>query len=394
MTNMNFLPEGFLSTGIHSGIKKKKVKDLALIYSKTPAVAAGVFTRNIVKAAPVIYSQNIIKKNKIHTIIINSGCANACTGKMGLEDVRIICNELAKALGVHKNSVIMASTGVIGERLPVKNIKKHIPELNNKLSKKGLGDAARAIMTTDKIPKIATKKIKINNSVITLTGFAKGAGMIQPNMATMLAFILTDAEVSNNVLLKTLKKAVDISFNRITVDGDMSTNDTVIAVANGAGGTKIEDKEEIAKFQEALNQICLKLSEMIVADGEGATHLVKIEVDGARTLMDAKKIAYKIGNSPLVKTAIYGKNPNCGRIMASAGSAEVDFNPEIIDIYFDNVRVVKNGVITHNDSRAKKIMEKKEYTIRINLNSGNANFSILTTDLTYEYISINASYKS
>lgn len=389
-----FLPSGFLTAGIHSNIKKSGLKDLALIYSESPAVAAGVFTRNIVKAAPVIYSQNIIKKNQIQAIVINSGCANACTGEKGLEDVKIVCEEIAKASGIKSESVIMASTGVIGERLPVRKIIEHIPQLIRKLSVHGLYDSARAIMTTDRIPKIISRKIKIKGGIVKLTGFAKGAGMIQPNMATMLAFILTDADVPRNLLTKMLKKSVDISFNRITVDGDMSTNDTVIALANGASGIKIQSQKEISKFNGELNQICLKLAEMIVADGEGATHIVRIEVIGAKTEDDAKKIAYKIGNSPLVKTAIYGRDPNWGRIIASAGASGVKFDPAKIEIYFDNIQVVKNGVSFQNDSSAKKIMGKKSYTIRINLNSGNASFSILTTDLTYEYIRINSAYKS
>lgn len=387
------LPEGFLASGIYASIKKKKSKDLALIYSEKPAIACGVFTRNSVKAAPVVYSQKLIN-NKIRAVIINSGCANACTGMEGIKDIKLICNELAKKLQIPADSVLMSSTGIIGERLPVRNIIARIPELLDTLTHRGLMNAAEAILTTDKYPKIAMRKVECDSGPITITGFAKGAGMIQPNMATMLAFILTDAEVPKIILNKELKKAVELSFNRITVDGDMSTNDTVLALANGASGIKIAGSEKTVKFGEALKEVCSSLAEMIVADGEGATHVVKIEVKGAKKISDAKKIAYRVGNSPLVKTAIYGKDPNWGRIMASAGSAGVYFNPLNVDIYFDNVQVVRRGISAENDEIARKVMKKKKYTITINMNSGNQSFFILTTDLTYEYVRINASYKS
>jgi glutamate N-acetyltransferase/amino-acid N-acetyltransferase len=391
---MSELPQGFFCSGIHASIKKNKLKDLALIYSSTPAVACGVFTKNTVKAAPVIYSEKIIKSNRIHAVIINSGCANACTGENGIKDIKIICSKLAKALSIPEESTLMASTGVIGERLPVKNILHHIPELLSKLSSSGLKDAARAILTTDKYPKIISKRVKLNSGEIIITGFAKGAGMIQPNMATMLAFILTDAVISKNLLRESLKNAVDLSFNRITVDGDMSTNDTVLILANGASGIRIENRQGIKKFNDALTEICRTLAEMIVSDGEGATHVVKIEVKGAKTLAEAKKIAYSVGNSPLVKTAIYGRDPNWGRIMASIGATGLKFNPAGVDIYFDSVQVVKKGVSAKNDEKARIIMGNKKYTIRIDLNSGQRSFFIFTTDLTYGYVKINASYKS
>ncbi len=388
------LPKGFLASGIHSCIKKKNIKDLALIYSTSPATASGLFTLNTVRAAPVIYSEKIIKSNRIRAIIINSGCANACTGKKGIADIELICRELAKRLDIHPKSIIMASTGVIGEPLPIKNILSHLPELLSKLSPDGLKNASEAILTTDTFPKVKSKRIKFPYGSITITGFAKGAGMIQPDMATMLAFVLTDAEIEKGVLSKMLRESVESSFNRITVDGEMSTNDSVIALANGVSGVKIENKKDIEKFQSALTDICLALAEMIVSDGEGATHVVKIEVRGARTISNKKKIAYKIGNSPLVKTAIFGRDPNWGRIMASAGSAGVRFDPGKVDIYFDSIQVVKNGISAQNDKRARKVMEKKNYTITLNLNSGTNGFYILTTDLTHEYIRVNASYKT
>lgn len=391
---MPLIPRGFKFAGISAGIKKKNIKDLALIYTETPAIASAVFTKNRVKAAPIIYSQNIISRNKISAILINSGCANACTGKEGIKNVELICENLTRAMNLPSRSVIMASTGVIGEQLPLKKILQHIPVLAKNLSPEGLKDAAEAILTTDKTSKIASTKIKLTGGDAIITGFAKGAGMIQPNMATMLAFILTDAKIPEALLKRSLKTAVDNSFNRITVDGDMSTNDTVVLLANGSSSGSVKKSSDFESFVKALTDLCYKLALMIVSDGEGATHVVQIKVKSAKTESDAKRIAYKIANSPLVKTALYGKDPNWGRIMAAAGASGTRFDPEKIDIFFNNVQVVQKGIGTGNDSTAKKVMEKKNYTITIDLHEGKREFSVYTTDLTYEYIRINASYKS
>ncbi|HEY4715770.1 MAG TPA: bifunctional glutamate N-acetyltransferase/amino-acid acetyltransferase ArgJ [bacterium] len=386
--------KGFLLSGIAAGIKKNGKKDLALILSEVASSAAGVFTTNVVKAAPVIITEKRIKKGYARAILANSGCANACTGNEGEDAALMLSDSISKSLGIRNEEILLASTGVIGEPMPVRGIRQRLPVLIKNLSANALNYAAEAIMTTDTFPKIAGEKVKIGRDYVSIAGIAKGAGMIQPGMATMLSFIITDADVNPEALRLFLQKSVEKTFNRITVDGDMSTNDTVLMLANGLSGVDISVRGGIGKFSEALENVCKSLSLMIVKDGEGATKVVEIEVQGAKSKGDARQIAYKIGNSPLVKTAIFGCDPNWGRVLAAAGASGVRFDPNKTDIFFDNVQIVKNGIGTGREDLTKKIMAKKRYRIIVNIRSGDGCFSLFTSDMTHEYITINSSYRS
>jgi len=386
--------KGFLLSGIAAGIKKNGKKDLALILSEVASSAAGVFTTNVVKAAPVIITEKRIKKGYARAILANSGCANACTGNEGEDAALMLSDSISKSLGIRNEEILLASTGVIGEPMPVRGIRQRLPVLIKNLSANALNYAAEAIMTTDTFPKIAGEKVKIGRDYVRIAGIAKGAGMIQPGMATMLSFIITDADVNPEALRLFLQKSVEKTFNRITVDGDMSTNDTVLMLANGLSGVDISVRGGIGKFSEALENVCKSLSLMIVKDGEGATKVVEIEVQGAKSKGDARQIAYKIGNSPLVKTAIFGCDPNWGRVLAAAGASGVRFDPNKTDIFFDNVQIVKNGIGTGREDLTKKIMAKKRYRIIVNIRSGDGCFSLFTSDMTHEYITINSSYRS
>jgi len=386
--------KGFLLSGIAAGIKKNGKKDLALILSEVASSAAGVFTTNVVKAAPVIITEKRIKKGYARAILANSGCANACTGNEGEDAALMLSDSISKSLGIRNEEILLASTGVIGEPMPVRGIRQRLPVLIKNLSANALNYAAEAIMTTDTFPKIAGEKVKIGRDYLRIAGIAKGAGMIQPGMATMLSFIITDADVNPEALRLFLQKSVEKTFNRITVDGDMSTNDTVLMLANGLSGVDISVRGGIGKFSEALENVCKSLSLMIVKDGEGATKVVEIEVQGAKSKGDARQIAYKIGNSPLVKTAIFGCDPNWGRVLAAAGASGVRFDPNKTDIFFDNVQIVKNGIGTGREDLTKKIMAKKRYRIIVNIRSGDGCFSLFTSDMTHEYITINSSYRS
>lgn len=393
---------GFKAAGLHAGIKKKKKKDLALIFSEVEAKVGGLFTSNQLKAAPVILDIKRIKHGRGRAIIANSGNANACTGKKGLTDAQEMVRATAKGLGIPENMVYVASTGIIGKPLPIDKVKKGISKAIPLLSRTGLNDAAEAIMTTDTFPKIAFLKEVIGGKIVTFAGIAKGAGMIYPklglnhNTATMLSFILTDANIEGKALRTALKNSVDSSFNCITIDGDTSTNDSVLCFANGlAGNREIKlGSKGFSKFQKVLNSVTSSLARMIVMDGEGATKLIEIIVKGTSTDREAKKIAFNIANSNLVKTALNGEDPNWGRIMAAIGSAGVKINPEKVNIYFDNLRVVKNGLGTGKGKDARSILKKKEIRITIQSGSGKGKAKVLTTDLSSEYVKINAAYSS
>ncbi|MBI3398577.1 MAG: bifunctional glutamate N-acetyltransferase/amino-acid acetyltransferase ArgJ [Deltaproteobacteria bacterium] len=413
-----FVP-GFKAAGISCGIKKNGNKDLALIYSETAAVAAGVFTKNKVKAAPILLDMERIKKGLCQAVIINSGNANACTGKKGMEDAARMVAAVEDGLGIKKGFAMVSSTGVIGQRLPIDRIEKGIPKLVSSLSSKGWNDAVHAIMTTDAFPKAAFEKCRIGGKEITVLGIAKGAGMICPNlapasfkqgMATMLAFIATDAAIEQKILQAMLKKAVDNSFNSITVDGDTSTNDTALILANGkAGNEKIGSRVKPAPagskqggegariFQEMLERVCLKLAKMIVKDGEGATKLLEFDVSGAKTDKDANKVAETVANSPLVKTAFFGEDANWGRIMAAIGRSGADVKQERINIYFNDVPVVIKGQGARGkgqEIKAAKAVKEKEICIRIELGLGKGAKTVWASDLSYEYVTINAAYRS
>ncbi|MBI3752548.1 MAG: bifunctional glutamate N-acetyltransferase/amino-acid acetyltransferase ArgJ [Deltaproteobacteria bacterium] len=392
---------GFKAAGIACGVKKNGNKDLALIYSETPAVAAGVFTTNKVKAAPVLLDMQRLKKGLCQAVIINSGNANACTGKKGMDDAVRMAAAVEDALGIKKGLAMVSSTGVIGQNLPIDRIEKGIPKLVSSLSSKGWNDAVHAIMTTDAFPKFAFEKCRIGGKEISILGIAKGAGMICPNMATMLAFLATDAAVEQKVLQAILRTAVDKSFNSITVDGDTSTNDTVLLMANGAArnekiGSRVNGQGSRI-FQKMLERVCLKLAKMVVMDGEGATKLLEFNITGAKTDKDAKKIAETVANSPLVKTAFFGEDANWGRIMAAIGRSGADVKEEKINIYFNDVPVVIKGQGARGkgqEMKAAKAVKEKEICIKIEMGLGKGAKTVWASDLSYEYVKINAAYRS
>ncbi len=369
------LPCGFKASGVSCGIKKSGKLDLALLYSSLPAKAAGLFTVNKIPAAPVILCRNFLGKGGLfRAIIVNSGNANCFNGKKGLEDSLTTVSILAKRLGVKKENLLVASTGIIGKRLPLAKIKYALPELVRKLSCKGIKEASEAIMTTDTFLKGVTARVNIAGKPVTICGIAKGAGMISPDMATLLVFILTDFDLSRPLLRNALKEAVDGSFNCITVDGCMSTNDSVILLANGAAsGKRPSGKEGLKLFSKALNLLSLELAKMIVKDAEGATKFIEIKVEGAKDFNQARRAALSIANSSLFKTAVYGENPNFGRIAAAVGASGVKASEKHLEIKVSPLR-------------------KKDITVNVALGAGKANAVVYTSDLTPEYIKINAEY--
>lgn len=383
-------PKGFKSAGINCGIKQEK-KDLALIFSEAPCNVAATFTSNIVKAAPVQYDQKIVAKGRAQAIIINTGNANCCTGKRGYNDAVKMAKLTAKELGISSEKVLVCSTGIIGRFLPMDKITAGIPIVARKLSSENFMDAAEAIMTTDLVTKHIAVEFGAGKTKVIIGAIAKGSGMIQPNMATMLCFIGTDAVVNPHFMRKALKEAVSQSFNRITVDGDMSTNDTVILMANGlAGNDEISAKKYGKLFVEALNFICRVLAQKIVRDGEGATKFITIHIKNAKTIKEADKAARMVANSPLVKTAIYGENPNWGRMMAALGASGALFSPGKVNIFIDRLQVVKSGIRAEYDEEdAREIMRKKEINILINLGVGRAESEIWTCDFSHKYVDIN-----
>ncbi len=387
---------GFLGSAVSSGVKKKGKKDLALIYSENPAKAAAVFTTNIVKAPPVLLGMDRIKGGFCQAVLINSGVANAFTGKAGLGDSISTSKDAAKELGIDENLVIPSSTGVIGGRLPLDKMKKALPKLVKNLKNDGFLDVAEGIMTTDAFPKYASKTINIGGKKGTICVIGKGAGMIAPNMATMLAYILTDINIGKRALNKALKNSVNNSFNKIIVDGDTSTNDTVLMLANGKlGNTAIKESgAEYKKFESAVTEVATEVAEMIVKDGEGATKVAKIIVKGAKTQKDAEKIARVLGTSSLVKTAFFGEDPNWGRIVAAAGRAGVDFDPDKLDLFFDDQKILSNSKEVMNEAKAKSVLKKPKFEITLNIKSGKASSFVIASDLTFDYIKINSHYRT
>jgi len=389
-------PIGFLASGVYAGIKRNKKLDLALIYSEREAIATGVFTVNRVKAAPVIVTRNQIRRGVLQAIIANSGNANACTGRAGMDDAEEMVELTARALSIDKRLVGVASTGVIGALLPMDRIRPAIDVAVGALGASGGRDAAEAIMTTDTFPKEFALQGKIGGKRVTVGGIAKGSGMIHPHMATMLAFITTDAKIERKVLEELFKNAVDRSFNRITVDGDTSTNDMALCLANGMAGNAPLEGRDMERFQVMLHRVCSELARMIVRDGEGATRLVEIFVRGAKSVKDADRVGRAVANSMLVKTAIYASDPNWGRIMAAIGYSGAYIREENIAISFDGVALVKRGVGLGSPAEEKvaEVMKKREYTITIDLNVGDKDSRVLTTDLSYDYVKINVAYRS
>lgn len=392
-------PKGFSASGMYCGIRKVK-KDIALIKSDVPADVAAVFTLNKTLAAPVIVDKILLERGagKCSAIIVNSGNANACTGERGMNDAWAMVQRTATVLGIPEEEVFVSSTGVIGQYMPMENIVAGIDALPALLSPEESMDAAEAIMTTDTFAKeIAVEFTTSSEHVIRIGGIAKGSGMIAPNMATMLAFLTTDASIDQTLLQKTFARLIDRSFNRISVDGDMSTNDMAVLLANGESGapTLEEGTKEFALFAQALEHVLVRLAKMIARDGEGATKLVEIAVKGAKTESEALQCARAVANSNLVKTAINGEDANWGRIMAAVGYSGIDFIPENVELWFNEVPVLeKNYVIVMDEAEAKAVFALENITITINLNQGNESACFWTCDLSKEYVNINASYRS
>lgn len=389
-------PKGFLFSAVEAAIKRPGRYDLALIYSEKEAIVSGLFTTNKIKAAPVRLDMQRIKSGKGRAIIINSGNANACTGKQGMKDALEMSKLVANKLSIRPPLIYVCSTGVIGTPMPMERLRIKIPELVEGLGRFSIEDVASAIMTTDSFPKIITKDLKIGAKKATMSAICKGAGMICPNMATMLCFIVTDLNIEKRTLDKALREAVDKSFNKITVDGDMSTNDTVLMMANGlAENEPIDFKSSgFRKFSDTLSDITYELSKMIVKDGEGATKLIEIEVKNANSYKDAEKAAFTVANSLLFKTAMYGEDANWGRIMAALGRSGVMLKEEKIDISLNGLMIVKGGISTGKDKEANERLKNKEVKVLIDLHLGKGKARVLTCDLTEEYVRINAEYRT
>jgi glutamate N-acetyltransferase / amino-acid N-acetyltransferase len=390
--------KGYRAAGIHAGIKKKK-KDLAIVVSDHSAMVAGVYTKNKVIAAPLVVDRMQMEKSpRARALVVNSGNANACTGERGMNDAWCMVETAAKALGVPAGEVYVSSTGVIGQSLPMDNVVSGIHTAAPLVTREGHTDAAEAIMTTDTFVKEAAVTVKLGGVDVAMGGMAKGSGMIAPNMATMLAFVTTDAQVNPAVMTDALRLAADRSFNRISVDGDMSTNDMVLLLANGAaGGPEIASTSDPSYpgFYEALEYVLTRLSKMIVVDGEGATKFVEIRVVDAASEAVAAQAARAIANSSLVKTAINGEDANWGRILAAVGYSGIDFNPDDTEIFFGSLPILKrNYVFDFSEEEAKKVLSQKEIVITVSLHQGNASATFWTCDLSKAYVDINANYRT
>jgi glutamate N-acetyltransferase/amino-acid N-acetyltransferase len=387
---------GFLASAVSAGLKKDGQRDLSLIFSQKVALGAGVFTTNRVKAAPVVLSEERVRKGLLRAVIANAGYANACTGIQGLNDAIHTADLVAKGLRINPEETVVASTGVIGASLPVNLIKKAIPSLIEGLSPHGFRSVAEALMTTDSFPKMSYFEGDAGGHSFHVLGLAKGAGMIMPNMATMLSFVLTDIAIDSQTLWRLFRSAVDETFNRITVDGETSTNDMVLIMANGAAGNRGLDPADIREFERGLTDVTSELARMIAKDGEGATKVVIIEVQSAATEDDAHRAARAVANSNLVKTAIFGRDPNWGRIMAALGRSGILMEEDKIQIWIEGVKVVDGGLMTSEklEREAAEKMKNQEITITIHLNQGRGRDRIITCDLTYDYIRINAGYRT
>jgi glutamate N-acetyltransferase/amino-acid N-acetyltransferase len=390
------VPKGFLFSTAEAAIKKPGRQDFAVIFSEIEANIAGAFTTNAVKAAPVRLCMRKMRSGKGQAIVVNSGNANACTGKQGLRDTNEIVSTLAKHIGITSSLLYPCSTGVIGTPLPMERIRPSISVLAKGIGHSSLEDVARAIMTTDTFPKIIHKRMRIGPRMGTISGICKGAGMIAPNMATMLCFILTDIAVDGKTLDLLVKDSVRKSFNRITIDGDMSTNDTLLMMANGLlGNSPIGRRSEFfGPLQRAVDEVACGLSRLVVKDGEGATKLIEVVVKGAMSRRDAEKAAFSVANSNLVKTAVYGNDANWGRIMCSLGYSGVKFREEKTDIFFGPVKVVKGGLTNNKDAEAAQVLRDNEIIICVDFHLGKAAARVLTCDFTEEYVRINAEYRT
>ena len=394
-----FTVPGFKAGALAAGFRYQDRPDLALILSEVSATAAGVFTTNKAQAAPIVLSRSHLIGNKARAIVVNSGIANACTGAPGLQAAQTTARSAAQAIGCPVDEVLLASTGVIGMDLPIEPMVSHLPKLVSLVRDNGWLDAARAIMTTDTVPKIYMVRGQLQERPFTVLGIAKGAGMIYPDMATLLSFVATDVAISPEALQNLVREETDRSFNRITVDGDTSTNDTLFVLANGrAGNEPIKDLGSSAGqgFRRALGEVLLNLAKKIVSDGEGATKFVSITVKGGSSGAAALQGARTVANSALVKTALFGEDGNWGRILAALGRADIDFDPQRVQLYFNGVKLVENGLALGQEAEheVSKILKEPSFSITIDLGQGKAEETVYTCDLSLDYVKINADYRS
>ncbi len=403
VTRSPFTVPGFRAGTAQSGMRYKGRPDIALLVcdgDPDGCTASGVFTKNAFCAAPVELCRKHLVRRKARAIVINAGIANACTGEEGLRNAFEMARLAGSELGCPEESILVASTGVIGMQLSTGAAAKVMPELTGSLRPDGWEDAARAIMTTDTVPKMASTRIEIGGKTVTIGGIAKGSGMIAPDMATLLAFVCTDAEIDSEALEYWTRQGADCSFNSITIDGDTSTNDTLIVLAGGsAGNQKIRDtlSEESRIFGNALGAVLRDLAIQLVLDGEGATKIIEITVSGAESASGARQAAFTIANSPLVKTAFFGEDANWGRIVAAAGRSGIDIDPEKTTLFFDDLCVFRAGSPIHGEQieeRASRIFKQKQIRVRLDLGMGDASHTAFTCDLSFDYIKINASYRS
>jgi glutamate N-acetyltransferase/amino-acid N-acetyltransferase len=391
--------KGFSFSAVEAGIRYADRLDLGLIYSDSPCVTAGLFTTNQVKAAPVLIDKERLKSGNAQAILVNSGCANACTGVKGMEAAKATSALVSEALGISDDLIQLSSTGVIGEQLNLEAFERSMPKLVKELSADNFELVAQAIMTTDTVQKIATVTVDIGGKEVKIVGMAKGAGMIMPNMATMLAFVFTDARINFPELHKSLAKGVERTFNRITIDGDTSTNDMVLVMANATAENPWIDgdsPQDQLLFQDGLETVLKDLALQIVADGEGATKTITIRVCGAKENEEAEKIARTVATSSLVKTAFFGEDANWGRIFAAMGRAGVRFSPDHVDLSFGNVMMVKNGLSLGKDAEAAatEVLKEKNITVCIDLKDGPGCEEVFTCDFSIDYVKINADYRS
>ena len=396
--------KGFLAAGLAAGIKKGNKKDMAMIYSSTPCMAAGTFTTNLVKAAPVKWDQEIVyHQPSAQAVVINSGVANACTGSEGMECCQMTAQEAAKVLNIEPTQVLVASTGVIGQQLPMDQIREGVRNLAPLLSgaREASALAAQAIMTTDTVPKEVAVTVELGGQTVTIGGMCKGSGMIHPNMCTMLSFVTTDAAISREMLQKALSDVVKDTYNMVSVDGDTSTNDTVLLLANGmAENPEItEDCEDYETFKEALLYVNTCLAKKIAGDGEGATALFEVKVVGAENKEQAVTLAKSVITSNLTKAAIFGHDANWGRILCAMGYSGAQFDPDQVDLYFESaagkLQIIENGVaVDYSEEEATRILSEKEVTAVADLKAGDAKATAWGCDLTYDYVKINADYRS
>jgi glutamate N-acetyltransferase/amino-acid N-acetyltransferase len=385
------LPQGFKASGVACGLKPSGNLDLGILFSESPSVAAGVFTTNRVQAAPVQLTKRLIRRGSARAIVTNAGNANACTGKQGYADARAMVEQTGRLLATGKDKVLITSTGIIGVPLDMDAARAGIDDAAAALSPDGGDDFARCIMTTDTRPKTATAEV----GGARLVGFAKGAGMIAPEMATLLAFVVTDIAIEHGVLVEALRLATGTSFNAISVDGCRSTNDTLLVLANAAaGGKKIgPDDESAGEFAEALAEVCSSLARQIVEDGEGATKLVSIVVDGATNEREARRAAGVVADSVLLRCALNGADPNWGRVLAALGTSGIPFDPNVVDVWLGGQKLCERGALGPGDQeKARTALLDRDVEIRIDMNRGSASATVLTNDLSAEYVRINAEY--